>query len=151
MDEIEDLKVFSTNFTEIIYQRGRVKAQLTPIIDHRSKIAASHALGPNKDTGLAPEAWHRALNCRKPYWLSTVVVKSKARISYLDASGACTRNRSTDDSRKKIGTCFSKKKISTHSSVVAEEIRCYNFNRRHSALGNLSPMEYLKKKGLKTL
>ena len=31
--------------------------------------------------------------------------------------------------------------------VVNERIRYYNFVRRHSALGNKSPMKYLKEKG----
>jgi len=35
--------------------------------------------------------------------------------------------------------------------VVAERIRYYNFVRKHSALGNKSPMKYLKEKGKITL
>jgi len=77
-DDIEDLKVFYTDFTEIIYQRGRAKAQLIRDL------------------------------------------------------------------------FFEQEDLESLKKVVEARIRYYNFERKHSALGNLSPMKYLKKQGLKT-
>lgn len=55
--KINDFEVLYTNFTEIVYRRGQAKAYLMPIIDHRSKLAAGHALGESVDTDLALQAW----------------------------------------------------------------------------------------------
>ena len=57
---IEDLEVLYTDFTEIIYKKGQSKAQLMPIIDHSSKVAVGHALGPSSNTDLALKAWNKA-------------------------------------------------------------------------------------------
>lgn len=38
LKEIHDLEVPYTDFTEIIFRRGQAKAQLMPIIDHKSKV-----------------------------------------------------------------------------------------------------------------
>jgi hypothetical protein len=45
LSSIDDFEVLYTDFTEILYRRGRAKAQLMPIIDHSSKLVVSHALG----------------------------------------------------------------------------------------------------------
>ena len=45
LSEIDDFEVLSTDFTEIVYRRGRAKAQLMPLVDHASKLVLGHALG----------------------------------------------------------------------------------------------------------
>ena len=57
LEEIHDLEVLYTDFTEIIYQRGKARVQLMPIVDHQSKLVVGHALGPSANTELALEAW----------------------------------------------------------------------------------------------
>jgi len=173
-DDIEDLKVFYTDFTEIIYQRGRAKAQLMPIIDHRSKVAVGHALGPAKDTDLALGAWRRAKKTLKSFgrqiedviihndqdgvyighrWLSEIVMKSKARVSYSE--NGCKGNVHMESFNGRFkgenrDLFFEQEDLESLKKVVEARIRYYNFERKHSALGNLSPMKYLKKQGLKT-
>ena len=56
LKEIEDFDVFYTDFTEIRCARGQAKAQLMPIIDHKSKIVLGHAVGESADRELALEA-----------------------------------------------------------------------------------------------
>jgi len=45
LPSIDDFEVLYTDFTEILYRRGRAKAQLMPIIDHGSKLVVGYALG----------------------------------------------------------------------------------------------------------
>ena len=63
LKEIDDLEVFYTDFTEIRYRRGLAKAQLMPIIDHRSKLAAGHALGESADKIFKREGQIILLKC----------------------------------------------------------------------------------------
>jgi putative transposase len=171
LKEIDDLEVFYTDFTEIIYRRGLAKAQLMPIIDHRSKLVAGHALGEGADTDLALRAWRRAKATLKRFgrriediiihhdqdgvytghrWLYEVVVDSKARISYSEdgAKGNVHMEafigRFKDENRLIF---WEQDDIEELEKLVNERIRYYNFIRRHSALGNKSPMKYLKEKG----
>ena len=44
LKNISDFDVLYTDFTEIFYKRGQVKAPLIPIIDHTSKLVVGHAL-----------------------------------------------------------------------------------------------------------
>jgi len=142
--EIDDLEVFYTDFTEIVYSKGQAKAQLMPIIDHSSKLVAGHALGKSANTDLAIQAWKKMKTTLKKFgrrtediiihhdqdgvytgyrWLHEVMLNSKARLSY------------SEDGAKE--------------NVYMESFngRFYNFVRKHSALGNKSPMKYLKEKG----
>ena len=50
--------------------------------------------------------------------------------------------------RRKPGSVFLQEDLESLKRVVEERIRYYNLVRKHSALGHLSPMAYLKKKGL---
>ena len=58
--EIDDFEVLYTDFTEILYRRGRAKAQLMPILDHASTRVVGQVLGEAANTDLALEAWRRA-------------------------------------------------------------------------------------------
>lgn len=49
-----------STFVEILYQRGRAKAQLMLIIDHSSKLVVGYAVGDAPDTELALRAWRCA-------------------------------------------------------------------------------------------
>jgi putative transposase len=174
-DDIGDLRVFYTDFTEIVFREGRAKAQLMPIIDHGSKLVAGYALGPNKDTDLALKAWRRAKKTIRALgrkiqdvivhhdqdgvyishrWLAEIMVKSKARISYSEKG--CKENVHMESFNGRFkgenrGLFWDQEDLESLKTVVEERIRYYNEERRHSALGHVAPMKYLKKKGLKTL
>jgi putative transposase len=171
LKKINDLEVLYTDFTEIVYQRGRAKAQLMPIVDHLSKLAVGHAVGESGDTELALEAWSRAKQTLNRLgqrlenmiihhdqdgvytghrWLYEIVVKSKARISYSE-DGAKKNvhiesfiGRFKEENRLLL---WEQEDIESLKKVVSERLRYYNRDRRHSALGNKSPMKYLKEKG----
>jgi len=103
--EIYVLEVFYTDFNDIIYDRGHLKAPLMPIVGHRSKLIAGHTLGPSANPELALKAWgiaKRSLNYMgQPLedviihhdrdgvylshrWVNEIVVKSMDRISYSE-------------------------------------------------------------------
>lgn len=173
-DDIEDLKVLYTDFTRIVYRQGRDQAQWMPIIDHGSKLVVGHALGPAKDTDLALAAWRRAKKTLKSFgrrledvilhndqdgvyighrWLNEIVVKSKARASYSE--NGCKGNVHMESFNGRFkgenqDLFFDQPDLDALKKVVEDRVRYYNFNRRHSALGYLSPIAYLKKKGLKS-
>ena len=171
LKEIDDLEVFYTDFTEIVYRKGLAKAQLMPIIDHSSKLVAGHALGESADTELALQAWRRATATLKRLsrriediiihhdqdgvytghrWLNEVVVDSKARISYSEDGAKGNVHMESFNGRFKVenGLIFWElDDITELKKAVDKRIRYYNFVRRHSTLGNKSPIKYLKGKG----
>ncbi len=171
LKEIDDLEVFYTDFTEIVYRRGLTKAQLMPIIDHSSKLVAGHALGESADTELALQAWRRATATLKRLgrriediiihhdqdgvytghrWLNEVIVDSKARISYSEDGAKGNVHMESFNGRFKVENrliFWELDDITELKRVVDKRIRYYNFVRRHSTLGNKSPIKYLKEKG----
>jgi len=171
LKEIDDLEVFYTDFTEIVYRKGLAKAQLMPIIDHSSKLVAGHALGESADTELALQAWRRATATLKRLsrriediiihhdqdgvytghrWLNEVIVDSKARISYSEDGAKGNVHMESFNGRFKVenGLIFWElDDITELKKAVDKRIRYYNFVRRHSTLGNKSPIKYLKGKG----
>jgi len=105
LSAIDDFEVMYTDFTEILYRRGRAKAQLMPIIDHGSKLVVGHALGEADDTELALAAWRCAKKTLQRYrqkteglivhhdqdgvylghgWLYQLAVQDQVRISYSE-------------------------------------------------------------------
>jgi transposase InsO family protein len=102
---IDDFEVLYTDFTEILYRRGRAKAQLMPIVDHSSKLVVGYALGEADNTELALAAWRRAKKALKRYgvktegiivhhdqdgvylghgWLYELAIRDKVRVSYSE-------------------------------------------------------------------
>lgn len=71
LSEIDDFEVLYTDFTEIIYRRGRGKAQLMPFLDHASKLVLGHALGEADNTELALDAWRKAKATLRRYGRKT--------------------------------------------------------------------------------
>jgi len=171
LKEIDDLAVFYTDFTEIRYRRGLAKAQLMPIIDHSSKLVAGHALGESADTDLALQAWRRATATLKRLgrriediiihhdqdgvytghrWLNEVIIDSKARISYSEDGAKGNVHMESFNGRFKVENrliFWELDDITELKKVADKRIRYHNFVRRHSTLGNKSPVKYLKEKG----
>ena len=173
LKEIDILEVLYTDFTEIIYGKGKLKAQLMPIVDHRSKLVAGHALGPGANTDLALKAWGRAKRCLnhlgKPLenviihhdkdgvylshrWLNEIVIKSRVRISYSERGAKENVHMESFNGHFKQENrdlFWEQEDIEALRNIVNERLRYYNYKRRHSSLGNISPIEYLKKKSLR--
>ncbi len=171
LKEIDDFAVLYTDFTEIVYCRGLAKAYLMPIIDHSSKLVAGHALGESANTDLALQAWkqtkttlkklgrriedmiihHDQDGVYKSYrWLREIVVNCKARISYSEDGAKGNVHMESFNGRFKVenrSIFWELDELEKLKKVVAKRIRYYNFVRRHSTLGNKSPIKYLKEKG----
>ncbi|MFB6215533.1 MAG: DDE-type integrase/transposase/recombinase, partial [Candidatus Aenigmatarchaeota archaeon] len=56
-EEIDLFDVLYTDFTEISYSNGRVKAWLIPVIGHKSKLIFGWAVGKSTTTEVALKAW----------------------------------------------------------------------------------------------
>lgn len=170
-EDIEDFGVLYTDFTEIVYRRGQAKAQLMPIIDHLSKLAVGHALGESADTELALKAWGKAKITLRRYrqrlrgvivhhdqdsvytghgWLHEVVVKDNVRVSYSENGAKGNVHMESFNGKFKTENhvlFWEQEDFESLEKVVKNRIRYYNQIRRHSALGNKSPIKYLKEKG----
>ena len=171
MTEIDDLEVLYTDYTEILYQRGQAKAQLMPIVDHKSKLAVGQALGPSADTDLALKAWTKAKKTLQRLgqslenvivhhdqdgvytshrWLNEILIQSKARISYSEDGARENVHMESFLARFKgenRALFLDQENLESLKNVVDQRIRYYNLERKHSALKYKSPIKYLKDKG----
>ena len=165
LEEIGPFEVAYTDFTELVYARG--KAQLIPIVDHRTKVCLGWALGPKAVTELALAAWKAAVQSlrrlgrsprgmivhqdRDPVftshgWTSRLLLKDGARVSYALHGAKDNTEMEAWNSRFKNenrSLFLEAKDICELRRVVAERIDYYNGERRHSALGNQAPLVWV--------
>ena len=171
LSSIDDFEVLYTDFTEILYRRGRAKAQFMPTIDHSSKLVVGHALGDSDNTELALAAWRSAKRTLKRYglqiegmivhqdqdgvylghgWLYELAVLDKVRVSYSENGAKGNVHMESFNGRFKSENrllFWEQDDLASLKKVVSQRVRYYNHARRHSALGNKSPIRYLKEKG----
>lgn len=171
LEDISDFDVLYTDFTEIRYQRGMAKAQLIPIIDHRSKLVLGHKIGESANTQLALGAWKKAWSTLKRLalkiegiiihhdqdgvfighkWLNQVMIKDKLQISFsLDGAKGNVYMESFNGRFKEENRLlfWDQEDLESLRKVVKSRMKYYNYVRRHSALDYKSPMKYLKEKG----
>ena len=174
LSSLADFEVPYTDFTEILYRRGRAKAQLMPILDHASKLFAGYALGEADNTELALAAWRRAKRTLKRCgvktegiivhhdqdgvylghgWLYELAAQDKVRVSYSENGAKGNVHMESFNGRLKAENrllFWEQDDLASLKKVVDHRIRYYNHVRRHSALGNKSPLRYLKEKGIIT-
>jgi len=77
-------------------------------------------------------------------------VSAKARISYSESGAKENVHMESFNGRFKTENrdlFWEQDDMKSLKKIVDERIRYYNFERCHSALGNIAPMEYFKKKG----
>jgi putative transposase len=168
MSEIRLFQVAYTDFTELRYADGSRKAYLMPLIWHVCKMAYGWAVGAHADTTLALEAWQAAQATfhelrispadmivhqdQDPVytgygWSAQLLLKDQARLSYA-------LNGAKDNPQ--MESFIGRFKTENHSllleaadlpelcSVVTEQMLYYNTQRRHSSLGYMSPLAYIK-------
>lgn len=158
-----------TDFTEILYGQGNKKAHLMPIIGYREKVCFGHALGVTPTAAVALAAWERAKKLRRRLraviagliihhdlgaaytsyaWLKQTTVADKTKTSYAlrgfqdNQEMESFNSRFKEENRDLFWECETFEHL---AKMVDERIHYYNYERRHSALGNETPIGYLKK------
>lgn len=163
------LQILYTDFTQIIYANGTKKAELMPILDHQSKLVTGWALGPTATTEVALEALSRTeTTCKRlgatleeiiihhdrgsaytsHQWIYMILIGYLMQLSY--ALQGCKDNPEMESFNSRFKqenqSLFSDCQTLAELKVVVEErINYYNTSRRHSSIGYLSPLEYIKK------
>lgn len=172
LEEIHELSVLYTDFTHIRYHHGLAAAWLMPIIDHASKLVVGHALGEQADTALALLAWE---DCRATLhalgrstrgmivhhdqdgvylgygWLRQLLTNDGIRVSYSLTGAKGNVHMESFNGRFKEENhllFWEQEDLNALTKVVAQRMTYYNQVRRHSSLGNRSPITYLKEKGV---
>lgn len=161
-------QVCYTDFSEIIYADGFKKAQFMPILEHASKHVSGWVISQHDDTQAAMIAWFEAkLNIKKlgfslkglivhqdqdPVytgyeWARQIIIKDKARLSF--AKAGARENPVMESFFGKFKTenkslFLDCQTIEELRRVVKERILYYNNQRRHSSLGQISPMRFIK-------
>jgi len=168
MAQIQPFAVSYTDFTEIRYANGYRKAYLMPIIGHASKMVYGWALGESADSVLAIEAWNMAKKTFKRLgitwegmimhhdqdsvytghmWTGQLLLKDKARLSYaLDGAKDNTEMESFNGHFKQEGNSLflDTGDMEELRLVISRQMKYYNTKRRHSSLGYVSPMSYIR-------
>jgi putative transposase len=168
MDKIELFQVVYTDFTEILYADGRRKAILMPLIGHVSKMAFGWAVGQSRSACLALQTWERAKETFRRMgisykgmivhhdqdsvytgyeWTSQVLLKDKSRLSY--ALGGAKDNPEMESFNGHFkgeghSLFLEAQSLSELITVVDERMAYYNTERRHSSIGYMPPLTYIK-------
>lgn len=169
LDEIGLFEVAYTDFTELVYADGAGKAYLMPIIDHTSKLIYGWAVGQQANTELALQAWQRAKQTFRRYgiagegmivhhdqdavytgyaWTGQLLLNDKVQLSYALQGAKDNPAMESFNSRFKAeghSLFLDAADLGQLEQVVAQQMTYHNTKRRHSSLGYLSPLAYLKK------
>ena len=172
LTEPAPLQLLYTDFTELLFDQGRQKAVLMPIIDHTSKFAVGWAVGIAANTTLALTAWQQAkhrlarfgINLKKVIvhqdqdgvytgheWLRTLRLRDAVRVSFsLDGARGNTAMESFNAHFKLENAAILREQTDLPGLIHAVDSRMHYYNqvRRHSSLGNISPANFLKKYGV---
>lgn len=169
--EVGVFTVFTTDFTELVYAQGNRKLQLIPVIDYASKYCAGFALGLTCTSELAIQALTNAAETVKRFglsldqaimhhdrggafvsfeWVCAVLLVHTMKLSY--ALRGCKDNPAHESFngrfKKENQDLFWECQTETELiRVVTNRIQYYNEERRHSSVGNMSPIDYIKKHG----
>jgi len=172
LTDIAPLELLYTDFTELVFDRGRQKAVLMPVVDHVSKLAVGWTVGKAANTTLALAAWQRAkrrlqcfgINLKKVIvhqdqdgvytgheWLRTLRLRDGVRVSYsLDGARGNTAMESFIGHFKQenAGILWEQTDLLGVVRVVESRMLYYNDIRRHASLGNIAPADFLKQHGV---
>lgn len=169
-EKIGFFEIVYTDFTELVYCQGQRKAQLMSIIEHETKMSLGWALGKTPNTEVALEAWKVTMenisqlgfpandlvihHDRDPVytgyeWLGQVLLIDQALVSYAlrgakdNPAMESFNSRFKEENRDLFWECQT---LTELKEVVGEQMAYYNTRRRHSSLGNLAPLTYLRKR-----
>ena len=169
IEDIEPLDVLHTDFTELRFADGTQKAYLMPIIGHVSKLAFGWAVGESANRMLALQAWRQARETIRELsiepagmvmhqdqdpvytsyaWTGRLLLHDHLQVSYsLDGARGNTEmesfiSRFKNENRSLLLDAAT---IEALKRVVNVRMRYYNEDRRHSALGNQAPSNWLER------
>ena len=171
-DEIGLFEVLYTDFTEIRYANGTRTAHLIPILGHTSKVVYGWAVGAGPTTEVALQAWGRAKEM-----LRTLGVAPRGRIMHHDRGSAFISDRWTyqllkvDQLRlsyalrgapdnpwmEAFNSRFKEEgqslfldapDLAALLQVIQGRMTYYNTDRRHSALGYVAPLVFIRQQEL---
>ncbi len=169
MEEIGLFQVVYTDFTEILYAGGDRKAILMPIIGHVSKMAFGWAVGERRGAALAVQAWEHAKRTFQQMgvsyvgmimhhdrdsvytgyeWTSQLLQKDKARLSYALRGAKDNPEMESFNGRFKgegHSLFLEAQRLDELIEVVDERMWYYNTERRHSSIGYVPPLMYIKR------
>ena len=169
MEEIGLFQVVYTDFTEILYAGGDRKAILMPIIGHVSKMAFGWAVGERRGAALAVQAWEHAKRTFQQMgvsyvgmiihhdrdsvytgyeWTSQLLQKDKSRLSYALRGAKDNPEMESFNGRFKVeghSLFLEAQSLGELVTVVDERMRYYNTERRHSSIGCVPPLTYIKR------
>jgi len=162
------LEVFSTDFTELKYQGGSKKAYLMAFVDIVSKWCAGWAVGASQNTDLALAAWDNASgnvmerrgtlagvivhhdmdSVYTSYdWIRTLLLMDGVRISYSERGARDNPWIESFWGRLKVenrSLIHEAQDLAELTEIVDDRLKYYNQDRRHTALGNRTPMTALE-------
>jgi putative transposase len=163
-------QVAYTDMTELCYAGGRRKAYLMPIIGHVSKKVHGWALGERANLLLARKAWERARRSFRNLginyqgmivhhdqdpvftsygWTGQLLLTDGVRLSYALQGAKDNTQMESFHSRFKgewNSLFLDAQSIEELEHIVADRIRYYNTKRRHSTIGYVSPVEFIRQK-----
>ena len=169
MDQIELFEVVYTDFTELVYADGTLKAYLMPIIGHVCKLVFGWAVGQSANTTLALKAWHKAQKAFRQFsiptagmivhhdqdsvytgygWGSQLLLKDKTRLSYALNGAKDNPEMESFHGRFKSenrSLFLDTQNLDELRKTVAKRMDYYNNERRHSSLDYQSPRSYLQR------
>lgn len=162
--ELRVFEVLVTDFTELVYGGG--KAWLMPILDSRSKLAVGHAVSRSRNRSAALEAWQRARRTLQRFgvaidgvivhhdrdsvytsddWVRRVLIEDQARLSYALRGARDNAEMESFNGRFKgenQDLFLEAETLENLVALVAARLQHYNRKRRHSSIGNMTPMAY---------
>ena len=172
--KLEEMRVIKigevgvTDFTEIVYDNGLKKAQLMTVLDYNSRVVLGWETADRKNTQLALRVWQKTkrnltrlkLSVKKfiihsdqdsvltgRVWVRAVLIDDEAQVSY--STNGCHGNirmeswhsRFKGENKSLFADC---QNLAAVRQEIKQQVRYYNYQRRHSALKNIAPMKYLK-------
>lgn len=170
--EPEPLEWLTTDFTEFRWNQGSRKGWLIVLLEQTSRLAVGWAVGPSRNRSLALRAWRQVqatYEALEVELAGTVVHQDQDAVftSYawpraVMLESGCVMSFSENGARENpwIESFWGRMKTRCHSrlvestsmneleEVIEEEMTYYNAERRHSSLGNVSPIQHLESEGL---
>lgn len=167
---IDVFEVVYTDFTELLYTSGRRKAHLMPLLDHVSKLVVGWAVGQQANTSLALEAWTQAKTTFRQLgvdytglivhhdqdavytgyaWTGQLLLKDEVRLSYALQGAKDNPEMESFNGRFKTenqSLFLEAQTLAQLQELVADRITYYNIHRRHSSLGYISPLAFIKQR-----